>query len=376
MLALAGLRIRQDVESAARKQLEEGLTATLKSNVEALKIWLENEQAHAIAMANDVEVRRLATELKRLAAAPDTAALTQSPLHDDFRRALRPVLAGKHFAGYVLMDQDHLILTADRQELIGQVRSTNYEIVDRVLKNGSTVTPPIRSAVLMRDADGELRAGHPTMFAMAAQRDLTGDVIGALGLRIKPDEDFVRILQIARPGETGDTFAFDSNGLLLSETRFATELKRLGLVPDQPGARSQLTLELRDPGVDLNKGSRPQKTRSEQPLTKMAASAVAGNSGVDVSGYRDARGVPVVGAWTWLADYGMGVATEKEVAEAFHSLYILRRAFWAMFGLLAASSGLILLFTLAVARIQKAAQKAALHAKELGQYQLEEKLGE
>ena len=40
-------------------------------------------------------------------------------------------------------------------------------------------------------------------------RDLTGDVIGALGLRIKPNEDFVRILQIGQPGDTGETYAFD-----------------------------------------------------------------------------------------------------------------------------------------------------------------------
>ena len=108
----------------------------------------------------------------------------------------------------------------------------------------------------------------------------------------------------------------------------------------------------------------------------MAASATRGESGVNVEGYRDYRGVPVVGAWTWLKDHDLGIATEKDVAEAYRSLYILRRAFWGMFGLLAASSMVILLFTLTMARLHKAAQRAVLEAKELGQYQLEEKLGE
>ena len=58
-----------------------------------------------------------------------------------------------------------------------------------------------------------------------------------LGLRIRPDEDFVRILQIARPGETGETYAFDKDGLMLSESRFTKDLMRIGLVPDQPGAQ-------------------------------------------------------------------------------------------------------------------------------------------
>jgi hypothetical protein len=375
MLAIAGLRIRQDVEMAAHAEMAEGLKATLDSNVEALKVWFETQQNQVAAMANDSDVRRVASEIKRLSAS-DSKSLIQSPLQDEFRRVLRPVLASKHFVGYILADQDQRIIAADRPELIGQIRTTNYDLLARTLKAGTIVTLPFPSAALLRDSDGELRAGLPTMFALAALRDLTGDIIGVLGLRIRPETDFVRILQTARPGSTGDTFAFDKDGLLLSESRFTSDLIRLGLVPDQPGIRSQLNVSLRDPGVNIKRGARPVRTRSEQPLTVMAASATAGNSGVNVAGYRDYRGVPVVGAWTWLDDYSMGVAIEKEVDEAYHTLSILRRTFWGLFGLLAASSMLILLFSLAMSRLQKAAQNASLAAKELGQYQLEAKLGE
>jgi eukaryotic-like serine/threonine-protein kinase len=376
MLAVAGLRIRGDIEMAAQMEMADGLEATLNSNVEALKLWLETEEQQALAAASEVEIRRLAGELNRLAALPDSAALVQSPLQEEFKSALRPILAGKHFAGYILLDRDRRILASDRTELIGQVRATNYDLVARTLEKGATVTPPVPSAVLMPGSDGTLRAGQPTMFALAAQRDLTGNIVGVLGLRIRPDEDFVRILQIGRSGVRGDTFAFDKDGLLLSESRVTPELIRLGLVPDVPGARSQLTVSLRDPGVDMTSGARPARPRSEQPLTVMAVSATNGNSGQNVTGYRDYRGVPVVGAWTWLGEYGMGVATEKEVAKAYGSLVILRRAFWSLFGLLAASSVLILVFSLAMDRVQRAAQKAVLEAKQLGQYQLEEKLGE
>jgi serine/threonine protein kinase len=46
-----------------------------------------------------------------------------------------------------------------------------------------------------------------------------------------------------------------------------------------------------------------------------------------------------------------------------------------MLGLLAVSSVAIFVFTLVVARLQRDAQKAAIHAKNLGQYRLEEKIG-
>src|SRR6185503_11425831 len=128
-------------------------------------------------------------------------------LQDDFCLAMRPLLTGKGHSGYVLLDKNRLILASDRPELIGQIRQTPYDLVGRTVENGSIVTPPIPSATVSLDKDGQLRAGQPTMFAMATQRDLTGEVVGVLGLRIKPDEDFARILQIARPGTTGETYA-------------------------------------------------------------------------------------------------------------------------------------------------------------------------
>src|SRR5207237_1083026 len=97
---------------------------------------------------------------------------------------------------------------------------------------------------------------------------------------------------------------------LLSQSRWDDELKRIGLLPDQEDAHSILTLELRNPQVDMTKGQLPKLRRSEQPLTKLAADAIAGHTGVDVDGYRDYRGVPSLGAWTWLPEYDFGVATE------------------------------------------------------------------
>ena len=45
-----------------------------------------------------------------------------------------------------------------------------------------------------------------------------------------------------------------------------------------------------------------------------ARPVIQGALGVDVDGYRDYRGVSVVGAWAWLDAYGFGVATELEVS--------------------------------------------------------------
>src|SRR5262249_2041827 len=150
----------------------------------------------------------------------------------------------------------------------------------------------------------------PTMYAAAPVRGEQDEILAVLGLRMRPGTEFNEILGIARAGESGETYAFDKNGLMLSESRFDSQLKSWGLLPDLPDSRSILNPELRNPGTDLRENVRAPKSRREQALTRMAQSATAGATGSDIEGYRDYRGVPVVGAWTWLEEYGMGIATE------------------------------------------------------------------
>jgi len=107
----------------------------------------------------------------------------------------------------------------------------------------------------------------------------------------------------------------------------------------------------------------------------MAAAATKGYDGCDVQGYRNYRGMKVIGAWAWLPEYGMGVATEVAVAEAFQTLYVLRKVFLVLFVLLVLSGAAIFVFTVLVERLQASVRKSALTARRLGQYVLVQEIG-
>src|SRR5690606_36021122 len=66
--------------------------------------------------------------------------------------------------------------------------------------------------------------------------------------------------------------------------------------------------------------------RGAQALTHMAARATRGQSGSSVEGYRNYLGREVVGAWTWLDEYDLGIATEVSVSDAFASTLVVRKA--------------------------------------------------
>ncbi len=99
------------------------------------------------------------------------------------------------------------------------------------------------------------------MQVAAPIRDAEGTIVGALALIINPDKEFSRILSVARSGASGETYAFDQTGLMISRSRFDQQLKQLGLL-EATNTSSALNLRLHDPGGDLTAGFQPPTTSS------------------------------------------------------------------------------------------------------------------
>jgi hypothetical protein len=200
-------------------------------------------------------------------------------------------------------------------------------------------------------------------------------VLGAFGFVIDPDEEFTRILSVARGGESGESFAFGPDGVLISRSRFDEQLKRLGLLEDATAVTAALNLKLVDPGVDLV--SNPNATADRNgPLIHMVAMALRGTVGVEINPFRDYRGVPVVGAWQWLPDYGFGVGVKVDAQEAFHPLRVVRGVFLIIFLLLVLFAVVIFIYTYMQLVWSQRVSAAELKARQLGQYELQEKIGE
>jgi tRNA A-37 threonylcarbamoyl transferase component Bud32 len=211
------------------------------------------------------------------------------------------------------------------------------------------------------------------MAALAPIRNRNGRVIGAFGLVILPRSDFSTILSIARLGATGDTYAFDARGFMLSASRHEQQLRTLGLIDAAAASSSVLSVQLRDPGGDLTRGFQPGQPPGSRPLTPLIAAATAGDAeaGSVLTPYRDYRGVPVVGAYRWLARYDIGVATEVAVDAAFAAMRPVRLMVSGLLGLLLLSAGLILAASVALQWLRRRIEQV----RRLGQYTLERRLG-
>jgi serine/threonine protein kinase len=269
-----------------------------------------------------------------------------------------------------LISRSGMILAAHDDAAVGSRLSPDgIAEVARVFTGQARISRPFPQGTYGAEPG---KANDAPQIAVAAPvRDAAGEALAVLSLGMRADQQFTRILSVARMGRTGETYAFDDRGVLLSDSRFTDELKQLGLVPNRPEARAIFHVQARDPGVDLTTGKTAKLPVAARPLTRPVAMATAGQDGVDLHGYRDYRGVESIGAWKWLPNYDFGVVTEVDVDEAYAPLsYPLLAVRWAVLILLATCIGLVV-SAWRIARLETQIGDQ----RQLGPYVLEEEIG-
>lgn len=301
------------IDEYHRTEVGNSLSAILETTHQAISSWSREQRAATQIWADSTEVVRWTNELLASPRTPESLreASAQAVLRDWYRL----VSSGRFYEGFFVIAPDNISLGSTRDANIGvpNLLVEQPGALERLWSGETILTTPQRSDVPLLDETGTLREGEATMFVGAPIRDEAGTAIALLTFRIRPESDFTAIFQRGRIGATGETYAFNADGVLISESRFDAHLRDIGLVPRD--GRGILTVEIRDPGVNLVAGEKSEIPRERQPLTLMAASAVAGERGQNLSGYRDYRGVPVIGAWLWDQDLALGIATEIDLSE-------------------------------------------------------------
>jgi len=367
LLAAVAWTSYRGLEAQTKQALSEELETLLAADVTALRVWIGSQRDVARVHGSDPQVVALVGELATIARRADdpVQAISQSVQLEALRDELAPMLEHYEYRGFRVLDRNGAVIAAGGGCELGAPPQLAQRLVAAAIEGKTTVTQPTA-------APGAGAGDHGVIYVAAPIRNPGGAAAAALVLSLPADRDFSRILSVARMGESGETYAFDADGVLVSQSRFDPQLRRIGLLPaDDAEVPSFLTIEIRDPGGDMSAGYVPSLPLRARPLTRMAAAAVAGESGVDVDGYRDYRGVRVIGAWQWLPELGIGVATEIDVSEAFVGLRSLQRRYWLIIGLLVVAAVGIFFYSFVVVRLRTKFQKA----QQLGRYKIERKLG-
>jgi PAS domain S-box-containing protein len=365
-IALFGLR---QVEQETKTNLIKQLDTTLNTNLQILKVWLKDKKLDAEVIASQSALQENIFQLVKLAQNKTSAkTIIASPEHTWLRKHLGSTIKKYEFVGFVVFNLEGQQIGALLDAPIGKNHLKDMsDFFKRSLAGETVVSLPFKGEVDLPDSNGIIRKNWPTMFVSTPIKDDSGTIRAVLAFRLRPETEFSELFRLDRFGNSGESYAFSSEGQLLSDSRFNQELRQMGLIAQEPWSQSILNIHIKDPQVNLAEGVKPSLPEKEWALTKMAASATLGNHSVSSTPYNDYRGVPVIGTWIWLPELNFGITSEIDAQEAFHPLYSLRKSFYTLFGFLSLACVLGIIF-----RSKQIIAEQKQHQKELNN--LDEKL--
>jgi len=381
VLAIVSLWMYVSVERSLRELRGQGLPALLEAKTKSLEVFIAERRADGERWARDPEVAALTANLARLAHARRIAEHCASEEVAQWRARVSAMMQAESAAAANAVDRKGLIIASTIAESCGaeaQPRILAPQLA-QVFAGRTQFIRPFATDPRLVAAQPFLGA-RPLAWIETPVRDAAGNVVAALGIASYVDRDFESILSAARPGETGEAYAFDESGTLLSEIRDLRGLQRAGMLPER-AAKASFGLKLRDPGLELDALSQPAGSAAEWPLTRAVAAALTAAATTDVKvplqgvlldPYRNYRGAEVIGAWRWLPDERMGIVAEIGVDEAYAPLRYVRAAMAVVLMLLVVTAGWAAWSTLALAR---ATAKPA-QGRRIGAYRLESELAE
>ncbi|MGI9470702.1 MAG: serine/threonine protein kinase [Rubripirellula sp.] len=303
VLLLLALGFGVALRGSLRQLAGDALQGVLVGNTTSVESWMGQRLADAEQLQQQTATLEEASMLIMAESPADAGSL---PLSD--------LSLPAEYAGWCLVTPDGTVAATDLPHLLQRDLPVPEDAWKTLVGRQPVVCLPF-PAPLNQAAESDR---YPVAWMAAMVPIVDGArTIGALMMMLDPNDTFIPLVTTTRVGATGQSYAFDSVALFVTPVRFRN-VNRRARRPKSP-TNGMLQESARLP-IATKSDEALKQAPSALPLTFMADQATRGGTGQDLDGYTDFRGEEVIGAWTWLPEYKLGLATETSVREAYESL--------------------------------------------------------
>ena len=215
----------QTVEREVKAIFLEQLSMSLPRSVKMFKVWESGMRDKAKDLTSIPEIQKHSLQLRKLY--DSSKGKTGVGLGEErlkFLRAdLNSSLKNFGFMGFVLLDETGYCFAASENAAMGHRKIMNRlgkRFIELAFSGNTVVTLPFKSEIKIPDGRGNLRNDWPNLLIATPVLSSTGEFIGILGLRIRPETVFSHIFEIERAGQSGEIYAFNESGIIISTSRF------------------------------------------------------------------------------------------------------------------------------------------------------------
>ena len=193
------------------------------------------------------------------------------------------------------------VATETEKSMVGAniMKEKAFRNIQETLYDGKTYF----SDVIHFSHSGSIQDGKendiPSLFLSYPIKGENRDVIGAVVLWMDTSMLNQAINNVVL-GKTGEAYLVNKEGVMITQSRFSEHIKNTG---------------------DTCKTCHVVADPDNQMITKGVKRCITEKAnGYDLEGYRDYDGLKVVGAWSWLKDFNMGLIVEIDADEALGAL--------------------------------------------------------
>lgn len=290
----------------AQKDLEEALIRNLEGvkqkQVEIVKMWFSERKRDAKVVSKNVS-----TVIER-----NTDDKSRGfPKLNDY---LEMVKSEYGYKAIRITSADGTVLVATEPGRIGSnIMNEDY---CREALNGNVFLSKVQYPAPEEKKDEQTGNNVPVTFLSAPLIDSNNRMTGTVVLTADT-LPLTEIMKSAKLGKTGETFLINREGFMLTESPFADEMRKAGLI------QQRTALELRVINPLTGK------------LTYGAQKCLSNNSGYDANGYENYDGRRVLGAWCWIPEHDCGLLAQIDIREGYGAALSLKKFVLSMLLILA-----------------------------------------
>jgi diguanylate cyclase (GGDEF)-like protein len=302
-------------ERTTRAVAGQSLDAVLKSTERGLFEWFDARRTEAQGLAKDEIIQESTRQLVALPRLAET--LRHHAAQTSFRHTVEYWLKTGSYVGASIVSEDGFVLASTRDLSIGETATGMNLSKERIFDalNGKTVYAAQAGRSISTDEPGASESSNtPELRLLTPIESNRLPIQAVLILNVKLSDRFTAVLHAGRFGNTGEIYAFDRGGHLLTSTRFDALFSRFRV--DDPSKAMVLGRELRIPPSTTMSRTALKTSIGSWPTTRLATQAVQEGRGSDLLGYRNFLGQRVLGAWSFQDELEMGLGVEIDENEA------------------------------------------------------------
>ncbi|RJG47459.1 response regulator [Motilimonas pumila] len=273
------------------------LSLAKSSAIRLLNEWV-TEQNALISVVLTPEFSLLTDVLARLSdlqQQPDARRqlLLKTPVQQRVFSYVQERVNLSEHTGFQIIGPDNINIAANDDTLIGQPSLIAHYAPERLALawQGNLTLVPALPATLSPTKNNAL----PVMFVLHPITDNTGRAIAIFALKTNPAIDFSNLFWTSNIGYSGEVYAINQTGQLISRSRFESQMSERGELGNS--LTSILTIKVT-----------PEWLRD-------ILSRRGNNKELHFNDHLDYRGVAVISTVTWLDDYDIGVVAEIDKSE-------------------------------------------------------------